>query len=164
MNAGYIVAYVLLGVLFSLFLFSVYYKKWYYTYILIGIAILCSVVIFVLIWREDYNVHPESDNQNIKKKIAWINVDKLDILNREHVKWSRDVLIKQAPNKLGIYSDKYNVTTLDILRYKEVFYEMFGYNSEYIYFENAKLNKKTRDFCKEKDLKISRISLRINNK
>ena len=164
MNTSYIVYYVLLGTLILLAGVSFFYKRYYFTYILAALLILLTVLVFLVIWREDYNVHPGNSNQDYRKKVLWINVDKLDILNPKHVEWSKDVLIKQTPNKLGIYSDKYNVTKLDVLRYIETFYEMFGYNSEYIYFENAKLNSNTKKFCKEKDLKIAPISFRINNK
>ena len=164
MNTSSIVYYVLLAVLIISAGVSYYYNKYYYMYILGGLAVLTFILVFLVIWREDYNVHPNNIKQDYNKKVLWINVDKLDINNEQHIEWSKKVLIKQAPNKLGIYSDKYNVTKLDILRYIETFYELFGYNSEYIYFENAKLNNKTKKFCKDKNLKINSISFRINNK
>lgn len=162
MNRNLIIYYVILSLLTILCVYTFYKKKYLYTYTITGLIVGLSILIFFYSWREDFNVHPMNDKGNNRKKVLWINVDKIDILNDNHNKWAKNLLLKQAPNKLGIYSDKYNVTTLDILRYKETFFELFNYNPEYIYFKNAKLNNKTKQFCKDKNLKISSISLRIN--
>ena len=161
MNTNLIFYYIILSVLVILMGVTVYYKKYMYTYALGLLSVIFAILMFVYVWREDYNVYPKDKDSNYRNKVVWVNVDKLDIFNVEHNKWAKNLLLNQAPNKLGIYSNKYNVTTLDILRYKETFYEFFGYNSEYIYLENAKLNEKTKRFCKEKDLKVKKFSMRI---
>ena len=162
MNVNLIFYYTILAILVSLTGVSIYFKRYIYTYMLGGLIVLFSLLVFVYLWREDYNVHPMQTDKNYRNKVLWVNVDKIDILNDQHTNWAKQLLIKHAPNKLGIYSDKHNVTTLDILRYKETFYEVFGYDSEYIYFENAKLNNKTNQFCKDKNLRVNKISFRIN--
>ena len=141
---------------------SVYYKKYTYTYGISVITVMFASLVFGYMWRESYDVHPESKNINYKNKVLWVNVDKIDVLNAKHNKWAKELLLNHAPNKLGIYSDKYNVTTLDILKYKETFYELFGYNTDHIMFKNAKLNNRAKKFCNDKNLKIKGISFRIN--
>lgn len=162
MNRNLIFYYVVLSILVISAGVSIYLKRYIYTYIIGAITAIFAFLVFVYVWREDYNVHPMSKNDNYKNKVLWINVDKIDVLNTSHNKWASNLLLKHAPNKLGIYSDKYNVTTLDILRYKETFYELFGYHAKDIMFKNSKLNRRTKKFCEEKNLKIKKISLRIN--
>ena len=162
MHSNLIFYYTVLGILVILSGISVYYKKYTYTYIIAALAVIFAILVFVYVWREDYNVHPNKTDNSYRNKVVWVNVDRVDILNKEHNIWAKNLLLKHAPNKLGIYSDKHNVTTLDILRYKETFYELFGYNADDIYFENAKLNSRAKQFCKDKNLKIKGISFRIN--
>ena len=97
----------------------------------------------------------EENNNNIEKSIE--NLRKKGLAKAS--KKSDRTAIEGA---VGIYSNKYNVTKLDILRYKETFFEFFGYNAEHIMFENAKLNSTTKQFCRDKNLKIKRFSFRIN--
>tara|TARA_Y100001972_G_C7644797_1_gene323979 strand:- start:1355 stop:1843 length:489 start_codon:yes stop_codon:yes gene_type:complete len=162
MDRNLIFYYVILGMLSIGSIISYYYKKYSLSYLLGIFVFLFFTLIFMYMWREDYNVHPNNKDNNYRNKVLWINVDKLDVLNKGHNIWAKNLLIRHAPNKLGIYCDKYNVTTLDVLRYREIFYELFGYNTEDIYFKNAKLTNKVKNFCKDKNLRIQRISFRIN--
>ena len=54
MNTSYIVYYVLLGVLILFAGVSYFYKKYYFMSIFGAFAILTIILVFLVIWRENY--------------------------------------------------------------------------------------------------------------
>ena len=133
-----------------------------------GLILFFFIFLFLLFffsWPECYDVRPtQRTYQDYRNKVLWVNMDSLDVVNNDHTTWCKKLMIEGAPNKLGIYCDKYTVNKLDILRYKETFNEMFGYDAKHIYFANTKLSKELKRFCEDKNVKIKYASVRYERK
>ena len=70
-------------------------------------VMLCGLLIFYYgyCWGEVYDVYPSANYRDVvyKNRVLWINTDMLDVMNEEHKKWCKYVMMDCAPNKLGIY-------------------------------------------------------------
>ena len=137
-----------------------YYEKEYRQ--VMGLMLVVYMYFYyVYVWYQVYDVSYDKDYENVKymNRMLWINTDKLDVMNEEHKKWARHVMIDSAPNKLGIYIDKKHANKLYTLKQMEIFKILFGYNCPDIYYKYSP-NKIVRKFCNSKEVNINNLSLR----
>ena len=147
---------VLLMILTLLYLsFSQYKKDTRESAVYTTVCIIMIYVYFFVIWPQK-TINDKVDNlKNIKykKRMLWINMKNLDVMNKNDKKWANNILINDGPNKLGCYIDNKNVNNREILRHIEIFNIMFEHLPKYIKFK-YKIDKDTKEFCKKKNLKI----------
>jgi hypothetical protein len=122
---------------------------------------LCVYIYFKLVWVQIMDVRPEDERIDYTNKMLWINMDYIDVTSDEHKKWSNNMLINQAPNKLGSYIDVLpkTFTKVDMLRHIETFNMMFKHPLKYVYFNN-KPNVDVLRYCNEKGVKVIRNPFR----
>lgn len=127
------------------------------------IFMVCVYLYFKLMWVQILDVGPEDNRVNYTKKMLWINMDKMDVTNRVHKRWSYDVLVNHAPNILGCYVDvdvlPKKVTKQDMLKHIETFNMMFKHPVKYMYV-NGKVSEDVVEFLKEKDVKVVKNTFR----
>ena len=139
-----------------------------YNYITFDVRIICGVctIAFILffymyLWKQRINVYPVNNYKKIdyRHQVLWINTNMLNVNNMQHKKWCKHILIENAPNRLGIYIDKKNISTLYVLKQIEIFRLMFNYECSDIYFK-YRVSNEIRRFCEKKNLNIKYYSIR----
>tara|TARA_B100000900_G_scaffold160948_1_gene136659 strand:+ start:742 stop:1155 length:414 start_codon:yes stop_codon:yes gene_type:complete len=127
-----------------------------------SIIIVLMIVYYVYtiyIWPQVFDIHPNSKQISFNDKVVWINTDQIDVMNKMHKEWCHNILIKEAPNTLGIYIKHKEVLKQDVLRQIEIFNMMFKFHANIIYFEHN-INKEIIEFCEKKKIKIVNFNLR----
>ena len=156
-----ILSYTLFVILIFLFIIAIVSS---YKYTSIGIFILLLLTVFFFFfyaWSESYNVKPDNDvDIDYSRQIVWINLDYVDKLNYEHISWAKSMMIKHAPNKLGIYCEKFTINRQEIISYKNKFSDVFKFDATHIYFKNMRLNNRLHKYCDRINLKPVYNSLR----
>ena len=119
-------------------------------------GITCAIILYIyffVLWPQKIISKGDNDKVSYKNMMLWINMKKLDVLNESDKKWAKNILINDAPNKLGCYIDNKNVNNKEILRHIEIFNMMFQHLPKYIKFK-YKVDNNIKSFCKKKNLKI----------
>ena len=122
------------------------------------ISVSLTVILFIYfksIWVQILDVGPEDERKSYNNKMLWVNMDKIDVTNNKHKKWSNKILINEAPNKLGCYinMEPKEMTKENVLEHLEKFNMMFKHPVKEAYFKN-KPNSVVKKFLNEKDVKI----------
>lgn len=107
---------------------------------------------FFVIWPQKI-VTKKHQKSSLKHKMLWINMKDLDVTNDEDIEWAKNILINQAPNKLGCYVDEKHSSKKDVLKHIEIFNMMFQHLPKYIKFK-YKVEPNVKEFCNQKKLKI----------
>tara|TARA_B100000989_G_C19329310_1_gene380087 strand:- start:36 stop:557 length:522 start_codon:yes stop_codon:yes gene_type:complete len=144
---------------------SIYEKKgnkFRNNFIIVTIIVMIFVFIYIkTIWVQMLDVGPEDGDVDYTNKVIWINMRKIDVTNNRHKKWSNNMLINNAPNKLGSYIDMSpkNMTRGKLLEHIEKFNIMFKHPLKYMYFRKKPSNQIVK-FLKEKQITIVRKTFR----
>tara|TARA_B100001248_G_C27224459_1_gene381846 strand:+ start:248 stop:769 length:522 start_codon:yes stop_codon:yes gene_type:complete len=128
------------------------------------VSIILTIFVFIYlktIWVQMLDVGPEDGEVDYTNKVIWINMKKIDVTNERHKKWTKKMLINNAPNKLGSYIDMspVNMTKGKLLEHIEKFNIMFKHPLKYMYF-SKKPSHNIVKFLKEKQIKIVRKTFR----
>ena len=98
-------------------------------------------------------LNKNKEQSSLKHKMLWINMKDFDVTNLQDKEYAKNILVNQAPNKLGCYVDEKDVNKKDVLKHIEIFNIMFQHLPKYIKFK-YKVDPNVKEFCSQKKLKI----------